>query len=136
MNGTKNGGSFADQVRRFRARFVQSAGASLGKVITDHVLKAAVFEEAGYWRERLYGPLTTVVLFIEQVLGADHSCQGGGGSRLERSRGAWASAMQPEHRSLLQGTTAIGRGSRRTPGARGWNAVDGGAAGAVAVARS
>ena len=75
MNVTKNG-SFAELVRRFRARFVQSAGTALGKVITGHVLKAAVNAETGYWRERLYSPLTTVVLFIEQVLGADHSCQG------------------------------------------------------------
>ena len=75
MNSTKNG-SFAEQVRRFRARFVQSAGSSLGKVITGHVVKAAVGAGAGSWRERLYSPLTTVVLFIEQVLGADHSRQG------------------------------------------------------------
>ena len=74
MDGSKKGG-LAEQVRRFRARFVQSAGAALGKVISAHVLKSAVFEETGSWRERLYGPLTTVVLFIEQVLGADHSCQ-------------------------------------------------------------
>ena len=59
----------------FRARFVQSAGTALGKVITDHVLKTTVLEEAGGWRERLYSPLTTAVLFIEQVLGTDHSCQ-------------------------------------------------------------
>ena len=75
MNSTKNG-SFAEQVRRFRARFVQPASSSLGKVITGHTVKAVVGEVAGSWRERLYGPLTTVVLFIEQVLGADHSCQG------------------------------------------------------------
>ena len=74
MDVTKKG-NFAEQVRRFRARFVQSAGTTLGKVITDHVLKTTVLEEAGGWRERLYSPLTTVVLFIEQVLGADHSCQ-------------------------------------------------------------
>jgi hypothetical protein len=74
MDGTKKG-SFAEQVRRFRARFIQSAGGALGKVITDHLLKTTVLEEAGCWRERLYSPLTTVVLFIEQVLGADHSCQ-------------------------------------------------------------
>lgn len=67
--------NFAEQVRRFRARFVQSAGSALGEVITGHVLKTTVFEEAGRWRERLYGPLTTVVRFIEQVLGTDHSCQ-------------------------------------------------------------
>jgi hypothetical protein len=74
MNGSKKGG-VAEQVQRFRARFVQGAGAALGTVITGHLLKSTVFEQSGRWRERLYGPLTTVVLFIEQVLGADHSCQ-------------------------------------------------------------
>ena len=69
-------GSFAEQVRRFRTRFVQSGGSALSEVITTHVLKAWVVEEAGMWRERLYSPLITVVMFIEQVLGADHSCQG------------------------------------------------------------
>ena len=32
-------------------------------------------EEAGNCRERIYGPLQTLMLFIEQVLGADQSCQ-------------------------------------------------------------
>jgi hypothetical protein len=74
MDGSKKAG-LVEQVRRFRARFVQARGAALGKVITAHVLKSAVLEETGSWRERLYGPLTTLVLFIEQVLGTDHSCQ-------------------------------------------------------------
>lgn len=74
MNATKKG-SFTEQVRRFCARFVQSAGLSLGQVISTHVLSAAVRETCGSWRERVYGPLTTLVLFIEQVLGADQSCQ-------------------------------------------------------------
>jgi hypothetical protein len=74
MKSSKKGG-FAEQIRRFRARFVQSAGAALGQILTAQVLRALVLEEAGRWRERLYSPLTTVALFIEQVLGADHSCQ-------------------------------------------------------------
>lgn len=64
-----------EQVRRFRARFVQSVGAVLGDVIAADALRQWVSEEAGGYRERVYGPLTTLVLFIEQVLGADHSCQ-------------------------------------------------------------
>jgi hypothetical protein len=68
-------GRFAEQIRRFRARFVQSAGVALSHVVTGQFLKALVLEEAWRWRERLYSPLTTVVLFLEQVLGADHSCQ-------------------------------------------------------------
>lgn len=74
MDSSKRG-SFVEQVRRFRARFVQSAGSALGEVLTTRVLQTLVMEEAGSWRKRLYSPLTTVVMFIEQVLGADHSCQ-------------------------------------------------------------
>ncbi len=63
------------QVKRFRARFVQSAGAVLGDVLPQALVMQWVREECGRWRERLYGPLQTLLLFIEQVLGADHSCQ-------------------------------------------------------------
>jgi hypothetical protein len=47
----------------------------LGSVVTEDVLECAVVEESGRWRERLYVLLRTLELFIEQVLGADHSCQ-------------------------------------------------------------
>ena len=65
----------AKQVRRFRARFVQSVGAVLGNVVPQPSLVQWVSEEAGVYRERIYNPFTTLTLFIEQVLGADHSCQ-------------------------------------------------------------
>jgi len=65
----------AVQVRRFRARFVQSAGAVLGNVIPAALLMRWVSEEVGRWRERAYGPLQTLMLFLDQVLSADHSCQ-------------------------------------------------------------
>lgn len=64
-----------EQVRRFRARFVQSVGAVLGNVIPQPSLVQWVAETAGSYRERIYNPFTTLTLFIEQVLGADHSCQ-------------------------------------------------------------
>jgi hypothetical protein len=74
MDSTKKG-QLAEQVRRWRARFAQSVGAMLGDVIPQQLVLQWVMEEAGGWRERLYGPLATLVLFIEQVLSADHSCQ-------------------------------------------------------------
>jgi hypothetical protein len=43
-------------------------GTLLGDVIPAELLKQWVVEEVGQWRERLYGPLTTLVLFVEQVL--------------------------------------------------------------------
>ncbi|KAF0103710.1 MAG: IS4 family transposase [bacterium] len=63
------------QVKRFCGRFAQGAGAALGRVIPQHCLLQWLKEEAGDYRERIYDPLQTLALFIEQVLGADHSCQ-------------------------------------------------------------
>ena len=50
-------------------------GGVLGEVIPAAALKQWVAEEAGRFRDRIYSPLSTLVLFIEQVLSADHSCQ-------------------------------------------------------------
>lgn len=65
----------AEHVRRFRARFAQSVGTVLGNVMAQPSLSKWVSEEAGAYRERVYHPFATLRLFIEQVLGADHSCQ-------------------------------------------------------------
>ncbi|MDP2979721.1 MAG: hypothetical protein Q8N48_12935, partial [Thiobacillus sp.] len=65
----------AGQVKRFCNRFAQGAGAALGQVIPRQDLLRWVEEEAGDYRERIYSPLQTLSLFIEQVLGADQSCQ-------------------------------------------------------------
>ena len=64
-----------EQVRRFRARFAQSVGTVLANIVPEQSFVQWVIEEAGVYRERIYDPFATLVLFIEQVLGADHSCQ-------------------------------------------------------------
>lgn len=66
---------FGQQVKQFAAQFVQSGQALLGQIIPLAELEQWVREEAGDYRERKYGPLRTLLLFIEQVMGADHSCQ-------------------------------------------------------------
>jgi Transposase DDE domain len=65
----------AGQVRRFCRCFAQGAGDALGRVIPRQELQRWVTEEGGAYRERIYGPLQTLMLFIEQVLSADASCQ-------------------------------------------------------------
>lgn len=74
MHGNKKKQLLA-QVGRFRARFVQSLPSALGQVLSKERLMRWIAEEVGAYRERLYGPLSTLMLFIEQVLSADHSCQ-------------------------------------------------------------
>lgn len=64
-----------EQVKRFCSRFAQGASSALGQVIPRQDLLRWIEEEAGDYRERIYSPLQTLTLFIEQVLGADQSCQ-------------------------------------------------------------
>ncbi len=65
----------AAQVRRLRARFVQSVGAVLSDVLPVQSLMQWIRDESDNYRHRIYDPLQTLTLFIEQVLSADHSCQ-------------------------------------------------------------
>jgi hypothetical protein len=74
MNGNKVK-RFSEQVKQFAAQFVQSGQALLGEIIPVKELESWIREEVGAYRERVYSPLRTVMLFIEQVMSADHSCQ-------------------------------------------------------------
>lgn len=56
-------------------RFAQTAGSPLRELIPAKRLMQMVTQQAGRYRDRVYGPLPTLVLFLEQVLSADHSCQ-------------------------------------------------------------
>lgn len=74
MNGSKLKG-LTQQVKQFAAQFAQSGQSLLGEIIPVGEMEQWVREEAGRHRERVYGPLRILLLFIEQVLSADHSCQ-------------------------------------------------------------
>lgn len=54
---------------------MQSVGAVLGDIVPSGALMNWVAQEAGRFRHRVYSPLSTLTLFVEQVLSADHSCQ-------------------------------------------------------------
>jgi hypothetical protein len=57
----------AGQVKRFVNRFAQGVGSALGKVIPEREMLKWIEEEAGRFRERVYGPVQVLVMFIEQV---------------------------------------------------------------------
>jgi len=64
-----------ESIERFRCGFLQSGRGNLFNVLPARELAGAVEEEVGVWRDRLYSPLVTLRLFVEQVLHADHACQ-------------------------------------------------------------
>ncbi len=62
------------QIKAFRARFAQSVETMFGEVISRERLAEYVAVEVGKYRESKYNPIQTVLMFLEQVLSADHSC--------------------------------------------------------------
>ena len=66
---------FGQQVKQFAAQFFQSGRELLGSLIPLTELAQWVREEAPGHRDSDFDPLRTLMLFIEQVLSADHSCQ-------------------------------------------------------------
>jgi len=79
MNATKtrsgSTASLQNQVRQFLGRFAQTGLEALSGLLTAQQLSALIAQHSPNHRSRTYPPLTTVSLFLEQVLGADHSCQ-------------------------------------------------------------
>lgn len=59
----------------FKRRFADHACASLNEVFSADAVAQMVEEEVGAHRERLYPPLSTLGLFIEQALSFDGACQ-------------------------------------------------------------
>lgn len=68
-------GRLQSQVRRFLTRFAQDGSSALTRLLDAEQLQALVQRHCPQYRERVYSPLATLSLFLEQVLGADHSCQ-------------------------------------------------------------
>ena len=66
---------FAAQVSRFRARFAQGSGSALGSLLGQAELEQRVVRHSAGCRKRIYPPLITLSMFIDQVLSADQSCQ-------------------------------------------------------------
>jgi hypothetical protein len=64
-----------ESIRRFRSGFLQAGRERLFNALPRQELERAVQEEVGSWRERVYGPVVALRLFVEQVLHADHACQ-------------------------------------------------------------
>lgn len=61
-------------VFRFKQQVADSALSSLGELFPEDSLSALLSTEVGEYRERLYAPLTTLGLFIEQCLSGDGAC--------------------------------------------------------------
>ncbi|HEY5365221.1 MAG TPA: hypothetical protein VIL19_02000, partial [Casimicrobiaceae bacterium] len=67
---------------QFRQEFAQQGAKDWAQVLPRDEIEQRVMAEAGAYRERVYSPLTTLRLFVGQVLSADGACQDVVGRRL------------------------------------------------------
>lgn len=70
------GGSLKSHVEQLRRQFAQTARDRLGQVFSAQEMEQVVAQEVGHYRQRVYSPMATLHLFINQVLSTDQSCQG------------------------------------------------------------
>ena len=74
-----------------RRRLIDTAGTAWSSLLKEMGVLSRIVEclkdEVGTWRERRYGPLTTLVMFIGQVMNADQSCQDAVARETARSQG-------------------------------------------------
>ena len=68
-------GHLRHQVDALRRQFLQEGGLPFADVLTADCLHEALREVKAAWNERIYTPLTTLWVFLGQVLNADHSCR-------------------------------------------------------------
>jgi len=66
---------FREQIKRFRARFAQGCAGALGSLLGQAELERWIARHSVGCRHRIYSPLITLGLFVEQVMSADQSCQ-------------------------------------------------------------
>ncbi|MBG6078299.1 IS4 family transposase, partial [Polaromonas sp. CG_9.11] len=56
-------------------QFVQDGTSALARLLEPEQLQAQLLRHCPHYRHRLYPPLATLGLFVQQVLGADHGCR-------------------------------------------------------------
>ena len=70
-----NQGRFRQQVSFLRRQFLQEGDLPFASVLSEATIAPALEAIGGSWRDRIYTPLTTLWVFLSQVLSADHSCR-------------------------------------------------------------
>ncbi len=70
-----NQGRLTEQVRFLQRQFLQDDELPFTNVLSNELVTQALTAAGAVWKDRVYSPLVTLWVFLEQVLSADHSCR-------------------------------------------------------------
>jgi hypothetical protein len=68
-------GRFRQQFRFLRRQFLQDGSLPFTDVLSEASIRQALEANGVVWKDRIYTPLVTLLVFLGQVLSADHSCR-------------------------------------------------------------
>lgn len=68
-------GRLNQQISFLRRQFLQDGDLPFANVLSGKTLQPALQSIETCWKDRIYTPLTTLWVFLSQVLSADHSCR-------------------------------------------------------------
>jgi len=83
MHSTKTDG-IKHHMQLLRQQFSQFESDPIAQALGTMEMEKILTEEIGLYRERVYPPMVTLRLFIDQVLSTDHACQDAVGQRLSQ----------------------------------------------------
>ena len=112
MHRTKNA-DIKHHLQLLRQQFAHPQSDPMGQAFEPQEMTQILMQEMGAYRARIYPPMVTLRLFIDQILSADHACQDAVGRRLSQrvadgqspcslSSGPYCKARQRLPLSLLQ----------------------------------
>jgi hypothetical protein len=70
-----NQGRFQQQVNFLRRQFLQDGDLAFSNVLSEEIVARALASIDVFWMDRIFSPLVTLWVFLNQVLSADHSCR-------------------------------------------------------------
>src|SRR5436190_5227291 len=115
-----------------RARFTSSQGLPFAEVLTEASILEVLDEHTVEYRDRVFGPVTTIWGFLSQVLSDDHSCRdavtriiahrAANGSRVcSPNTASYCNARGRLHTGVLRTLAARAARQLQAAAAREWN---------------
>src|SRR5206468_5868657 len=97
-----------------RARFARNDGLPFAEVLTEASILDVLNEHPVPYRDRVFGPVTTIWGFLSQVLGDDHSCRDAVSRIIAHRAASGLPACSPNTASYCNARGRVATGVLRT----------------------
>ncbi len=90
------------QVQFLQRQFLQDGDLPFSDVLSPEIVSQALTKAGVVWNDRIYAPLVTLRVFLNQVLSIDHSCRAAVARLITHRLSRGQSSCSTETRLVLQ----------------------------------